>query len=427
MGYTAGVVPPLHRRLLPLLLVAVSLSCNKEMSSPETGAPVRPPHGAPPPVIPAEAAPQGDPEPPLPEDGKPLVRCHPDDGPLIFRSLEELEERALAAEKAGDPERMLACADEALRVAEDDVAAAHLRAEALALLGRYEEARDAFTLALALSPDDPWILAGAADLYVNHLPQTRQNGWIARSWTERALAVAARMDPALSGRLHLLAAWALADLGDFRHSAIHATAALEWMPDARDPLVAKGRALFELTRFEGAVAVLRKAIERWPDDAEAHHLLGLNLERIPGRLAEAEVHLARATELDPVAFPGPVALDPAAFEALVQEEIAALPDDERSLLGEGRTPVRIEAFPDLADLRAEVPPLSPTAVGMFRGPPLGLEEATGPREILLFARNLSRSATSLGDLRRQVRITLRHEVGHLRGEDEASLRARGLE
>lgn len=417
---------PLHRCLLPLILVAFVASCNRELPALEETAPPRPhpAEGAPGVPGPEPREPSAEAEP---GDDIPLGRCHRDDGPLALRSLEELEASALAAEKAGDPARMLLCAEEALRLAEDDVAAAHLRAEALVLLGRFDEAKDAFTLALALSPDDPWILEGAANLHVNHLPPSRQSSWIARSYTERALSVSARMDAGLSARLHLLAAWALADLGDFRHSLIHADAASGLAPQERDPVIARGRALFELTRFDGAVRVLQKAVRRWPNDAEAHHLLGLALERIPGRLAEAETHLALATELDRDAFPLPVSLDPGAFEALVQEEIAALPEHERSLLVAGKIPVRLEAFPDLEDLRAEDPPLSPTAVGMFRGPPLDLEGAFGQREILLFAKNLSRSATSLVDLKRQVRITLRHEVGHLRGEDEASLRARGLE
>src|SRR5215475_4318437 len=63
----------------------------------------------------------------------------------------------------------LACADQAARAAPRSVEAHHDRADALAALGRNDEAKQAYTLALALDPDDPQTLAGAADFYVNRL------------------------------------------------------------------------------------------------------------------------------------------------------------------------------------------------------------------------------------------------------------------
>lgn len=355
-----------------------------------------------------------------------LVRCVPGDSPLIARSLDELEKRALAAEAAGDARQMLACAEEAQRLAEDDAVAAHLRAEALVHLGRLGEAAEAFTLALALAPNDPWALAGAAELYANHLPLRRDRTLAALAFAERGLAHVPAKEDALRVRLHLLAAWAQADLGNQREALVHAGVALHLQPGDRDALVVRGRALYELTRFAEAARVLEKAVAADPEDAEAHHLLGLALERIEGRLAEAELHLAKATELDPEGFPAPVPLDAADLSALVHAEVAALPERERGLLHRALVPVRVEPLPAVEDLRAEDPPLSPTAVGMFRGPPLGIA-ADEPREILLFTRNLRRAARNMAELREQVRITLLHEVGHLVGEDEAALRARGLE
>src|SRR5205814_440893 len=46
--------------------------------------------------------------------------------------------------------------------------------------------------------------------------------------------------------------------------------------------------------------------------------------------------------------------------------------------------------------------------------------------ILLYRRNLSRAAHNDDELRREVRDTLMHEVGHLNGEDDEQLRDRGL-
>lgn len=356
-----------------------------------------------------------------------LPRCLPPGAPLAARSLERLEARALQAEDEGDGALMLACADEALRLDERHGHAAHLRAAALVALERWSDAQEAYTVALALEPDDPFILAGAAELYVSRLPYARSRSIAGVALAERGLAKAeagidGEAEAELLLRLHLLAAWGMADLGDFRGALPHARAAVALRPDDRDAQVELGRALFELTRFQEAASVLQSWTSRSEDDAEAFFLLGLSLERIPGAEALAEAALARATGLDPEAFPPPVPLD----SRWVDEAIAALPQSEKRLLERARVPVRLEALPALDDLRAEDPPLSPTAVGMFRGPPLGLD-APEPREILLFTRNLARSSRDAAGVREQVRITLLHELGHLAGENEADLRARGLE
>ena len=49
------------------------------------------------------------------------------------------------------------------------------------------------------------------------------------------------------------------------------------------------------------------------------------------------------------------------------------------------------------------------------------------RAIVLYRRNILRSVHGTEDLDRAIERTLLHEVGHLRGEDDGSLRDRGLE
>ena len=75
--------------------------------------------------------------------------------------------------------------------------------------------------------------------------------------------------------------------------------------------------------------------------------------------------------------------------------------------------------------------MSPTILGLFRGPSLGEpcpEGEKGPcRSVVLYRRNLARAVTSEEELLEQIRVTLLHEVGHLRGEDDLELAARGLE
>ena len=108
--------------------------------------------------------------------------------------------------------------------------------------------------------------------------------------------------------------------------------------------------------------------------------------------------------------------------------------------------VQVEDLPSDADLRSVDPPFSPTILGLYKGAPLELHASgTGrtpssdaarastpaapeePRTIVLYRMNLARAVGTPEELARQVRITLRHELGHLIGQDEDELRARGLE
>jgi predicted Zn-dependent protease with MMP-like domain len=53
--------------------------------------------------------------------------------------------------------------------------------------------------------------------------------------------------------------------------------------------------------------------------------------------------------------------------------------------------------------------------------------AVPPRAIVLYRRNILRSLRTAAELDAAIERTLLHEVGHLRGEDDGSLRDRGLE
>jgi curved DNA-binding protein CbpA len=61
----------------------------------------------------------------------------------------------------------------------------------------------------------------------------------------------------------------------------------------------QGRALFEKKHYHGAVHMLREAVKLDPSRAPFHFHLGMALVRNPRTRHEAEVHLARAAELDP--------------------------------------------------------------------------------------------------------------------------------
>ncbi|MGA8891864.1 MAG: metallopeptidase family protein, partial [Anaeromyxobacteraceae bacterium] len=139
--------------------------------------------------------------------------------------------------------------------------------------------------------------------------------------------------------------------------------------------------------------------------------------------------LGRASRLAPHDLRPPVELSRGAFEAELRRALAELPAEERAALS--GVPVEVEEIPAYGDLTAVEPPLSPSILGLFRGPSLGepCPSGEGPacRSIVLYRRNLLRFARDRAQLAEQVRVTLDHELGHLHGESDEDLRARGLE
>jgi tetratricopeptide (TPR) repeat protein len=401
------------------VLVAACGRGRKETGAPQDAAPVArsvATHATP--------APRGEAADELGPDGRPVVPC-----PLGERwDLDAALDRSTALYEEGDVATSLACAELAARIAPRSVEAHHDRAIALAALGRLDEARQAFTLALAIDPDDPQTLAGAADLYVNRLGSSREVAAIGLEYARRGSSRMGRRrgDRGLAAHLALLEAQALDDLGRADEALPRAEAALALDPSSLDARYGRGVVLFHLCRFDGARRDLEAVLARRPDDAFAHHHLGLVLERL-GRPSDADAHLARARRLAPEQFAEPVLLPSPAFRALVEAALAEIDEETRAVM-EGVT-IEISDLPALEDLLAVEPPFAPTILGLFRGPPLPDPPAPDgeTRAIVLYRKNLGRAVRTREELERQVRITLWHEIGHLRGEDEDDLRARGLE
>jgi len=362
---------------------------------------------------------------------RPPQRCFEGDTPLSPpRSHDSLVDRAGARFEAGDYETALVCAEEAAQENPDSVEAHHGRALALAQLGQLNEARDAITRALALDPDDPETLAAAADLYVNRLGPSTQLTEIGLAYAERASRVLRKgQAPRLAARVALIEGQALNDLGRASEALPRIDAALQLRPDDLETRYERAVALFEMCKFAEAKTGLEWVLKRDPDHAYAHHYLGLTLERTDE--AAAKAHFARARALRPRDFLAPVALTPAEFQQMVDEVSAQLPAEARAALA--RVPLEITDLPAVADLTAEEPPLSPTVLGLFRGIPNGATckppdgGVIPPQTVVLYRRNLARAVVDRAELKREIRTTLLHEIGHMNGEDDAALRARGLE
>ncbi len=346
---------------------------------------------------------------------------------------ERLVDEAAEAFERGRIERALELAEGALRQEPRSLAAAHYRAAALAEMGRLEEAREAYEGALAAGPDDLDLLAGAADFFVNRA-QGREPD---RELLERGLQLARRggqraakaRAPEMIGEMALLEGMALSQLGDARGALSRIEAALRELPGDVEAMLERGLALFELVRLDEARGQLEAVLRQAPDEAWAWHTLGLIAER-QGAAREAERRFARARKLAPEDFPHPVELSSEAFDAVVEEALASLPEPIQRYLA--NVAIAVEDIPADDDLLGSDPPLSPGILGVFRGAPLPQKASPDPwshfpSSIVLYQKNLQRFARDRTDLREQIGITLIHEVGHFLGLDEEQLWERGLE
>jgi tetratricopeptide (TPR) repeat protein len=330
----------------------------------------------------------------------------------------------------GDSEKALACAEEAIRLAPRLVRALVARANALSALGRIDDARLAFARTLAVDPDDTEALRGAAELYVRRLGGDRDALETGLEYAVRGLRTAERRPRRKGelGRLELTAGMAENDLGRSQRALPHLERAVAALPDDPDAVYERGLALYELCRFEDARKAFERALALARDDPWALHQLGLVAER-EGDARRAEALLGKARALDPADFPADLQVEPSAFEAEIAAAVAALPDPERKALT--AVPVEVQDLPDASDLLAVEPPLSPSILGLFRGPsddePCLASDAPPCRTIVFYRRNLLRFARDQRELSEQIRVTLLHELGHLHGESEEELRARGLE
>ncbi|MFL5346446.1 MAG: metallopeptidase family protein [Hyalangium sp.] len=347
-----------------------------------------------------------------------LPVCHDDGGSPI-----EAARRYYDSERY---EEALSCAAKAAALEPDNAEAHAERGMALTALDRMPEAQMAFARALAIDPDSPNGLLGASHLYVVDLPSTRERDELGLLYSERGLSKPGMVSD-LVVQFALISAMAFNDLGQAAEALDRASIVLAREPHNHEATYEKALALFELCRFAEAKAAFLALLSDSEHGAHAHQHLGLLLER-EGKWKEAQAHFDKAHALAPDDFPTPPLLSEADFRAAVAKAVTALPEDMRKDL-EG-VPVKTEEIPQDDDLLSGEPPLSPTILGLFRGPPLN-EECDGTetpcRSVVLYRLNLARAVRTPQELLEQIQVTLLHEVGHLRGEDDEELAARGLE
>lgn len=332
----------------------------------------------------------------------------------------------------GEYEKALSCAAQAAALTPGDVLAHTERANALGQLKRLEEATLAYARALAIDPDSLDALAGAAHFYIVVQPSSREMDELGSNYAERGFDLARQQrDDDFSLHFARLSAMGFNDIGQPEDALDRADWVLSRAKNDPEALYERALALFELSRFKEARGVFTRLLSDEERAAWAHQHLGLILER-EGKQQEADEHFSKARALDAEAFPAPVLISAEEFKKQMKDTIAALPEDMRRDLKGIR--VAAEDLPRDEDLSGD-PPLSPTILGLFRGTPLNEEcvpdENAKPNEpcrsIALYRKNLARAVTTREELNEQIRVTLLHEIGHLRGEDDSELAARGLE
>lgn len=158
-------------------------------------------------------------------------------------------------------------------------------------------------------------------------------------------------------------------------------------------------------------------------EADALHTLGRVHEATGDRAAMIAAWEA-VRKLDAAAPPGEVHVTEDEVERIATETLDELPEEIHRHLE--RVPIMIDDAPS-EHLVAEG--TDPRLLGLFQGTPMPEDGALSPTitSILLFKRNLERSAADHEHLAEEIRITVLHETAHYFGLDEEDLEALGLD
>lgn len=338
-------------------------------------------------------------------------------------TVDELLEHGDDAYAEGEFEEALECAEEALEQEPDSLAALDLKAGALAELGDFEAADEAFAELIDREPKNVGFLHGAADVLIRQPGDDAGRSEEGLALIERALPLA-KKDLEMTAELELLRGAALSQLGELDEALRAFSKVLDIDPDNAEARLERAIALFELGRIDEAKRAFEKFSADYPDDPWGFHYQGLVAERL-GK--DPRPLLEKARRLDPDEFPPPVHLPPEDFDRAVEEAIARLPEHARPHLD--NVIIDVRPIPEDEDVREG---LSPTILGVFRGTaidersPINAAHHETAR-ITLFQNNLERFCSTREQLIEEIGVTVLHEVGHLLGLDEDELFERGLD
>lgn len=228
-----------------------------------------------------------------------------------------------------------------------------------------------------------------------------------------------------------LAAECLLDLQEPQEASHLLEVALSLEPEEPSLLHAHGIALFELGQLSEAKARFEAAVAAEPQLGEAHFYLGILAER-DGDFDQARAFWQTAVDADPenLAMPADWTAEQvsAAWQEIVEEAPAPLSGWWATL------PVAIEELPTAAHIQADVDPISPLVHCVFEGGSKSTPEGddpeawfgAAPERVVVFRRNLGKSALEAGELHSELREALLWETLDFLGLDEPQLLRLGL-
>ena len=187
-----------------------------------------------------------------------------------------------------------------------------------------------------------------------------------------------------------------------------------------------GMACHELGDMERAEATFRVCTAMQPRSARAWAMLGRTLPYLD-RLAEGDACAATAAQLDPYHFATPFRVGEDEFHAMAVAEWEDIPPAYQEALA--NTDVVVQALPTREMIEHGF--VTPTTLGVYSGSGRprslsGYTESAWLEQIILFQRIIETYSRTGPELRSQVRLTLRHEIGHNLGLDHAALHEMGL-
>lgn len=200
--------------------------------------------------------------------------------------------------------------------------------------------------------------------------------------------------------------------------------------DEFEDLIDEANELFENCLFEDAKELLEEIEERFPKEPETAFQLALILEREKGKELEAQRLFKFAHEKDPVTFHLPLKISNDELTKIANELLLEIKAPFQKDLK--KLPIFIEDLPSDDDLEGDEEPISPSIWGLFQGrtateeEDLGASERLGPPRVVIYRRNLCRDCADMKELRKELKITILHEVAHYFGLSEEDVEKLGL-
>ena len=333
-------------------------------------------------------------------------------------------DQAVEASSGGRVDEALAWLEEALKHNPQGAEAHNGRGEILWDHGRPEEALREFMRAVDAQPGFHTGQLNRVELLIEEFQEFEEALELADG------LLAGRLDSAIEAEVYYLKAKALFYLDDLEGALFLLRRALQVEGEVGVYRGFEGQILFELGDFEASRGSLERAEAIEPEAPHTVYHRALVCEH-QGDYERADELFARAAELQPELYPRPVRISSEAFDRAAADAVRSLPPQIRSYVA--NCPILIEDLPDIDLVQGEN--LSPQILGLFQGlpatepgmsPKLGTQQPESPDRILLFKRNLEKVAHDPDELLEQVQITVKHEIGHYLGLDEDDLDRLGL-